>query len=53
MKLIFLDIDGVMNYRTHFVGSSQHQGQEFSPLAVRNHGEIIKDTGVKIVLSST
>jgi hypothetical protein len=53
MKLIFLDIDGVMNHRTHFVRSRQHQGQEFSPLAVRNLREIIKATGAKIVLSST
>lgn len=53
MKLIFLDIDGVMNHRTHFVRSRQHWGQEFSPLAVRNLREIIKTTGAKIVLSST
>ena len=53
MKLIFLDIDGVMNHRTHFERSRQHEGQEFSPLAVRNLREILKATGAKIILSST
>lgn len=53
MKLIFLDIDGVMNHRKHFVRSRLHEGQEFCPIAVRNLREIIKRTGAKIVVSST
>lgn len=53
MKLIFLDIDGVMNHRKHFVRSRLHEGQEFCPIAVRNLREIIKRTGAKVVVSST
>jgi hypothetical protein len=53
MKLIFLDIDGVMNHRKHFVRSRLHDGQEFCPIAVRNLREILKRTGAKIVVSST
>jgi hypothetical protein len=53
MKLIFLDIDGVMNHRNYIVRSRLHELQEFCPIAVRNLREIIKRTGAKIVLSST
>lgn len=52
MKLIFLDIDGVMNHRNHMTRSRLHRMQEFCPVAVRNLREIIKRTGAKIVLSS-
>lgn len=53
MKLIFLDIDGVMNHNNFFQRSRLHMGQEFCPVAVRNLREIIKRTDAKIVLSST
>lgn len=53
MKLIFLDIDGVMNHRNYFRRSRLHDLQEFCPVAVRNLREIIKRTGAKIVISST
>jgi hypothetical protein len=53
MKLIFLDIDGVMNHRNFFERSRLHELQEFCPVAVRNLREIIKRTGAYIVLSST
>ncbi|MFK7695673.1 HAD domain-containing protein [Paenibacillus sp. HJGM_3] len=53
MKLIFLDIDGVMNHRDYMVRSRLHHMQEFCPVAVRNLREIVKRTGAKIVLSST
>lgn len=53
MKLIFLDIDGVMNHRNYMVRSKLHQMQEFCPVAVRNLREIIKRTDAKIVISST
>lgn len=53
MKLIFLDIDGVMNHRNHMVRSRLHNMHEFCPVAVRNLREIIKRTGARIVISST
>jgi hypothetical protein len=53
VKLIFLDIDGVMNHRNHMVRSRLHRLQEFCPIAVRNLREILKRTDAKIVLSST
>jgi len=53
MKLIFLDIDGVMNHRDYMVRSRLHHLQEFCPIAVRNLREIIKRTGAMVVISST
>jgi len=53
MKLIFLDIDGVMNHRNFFQRSRLHELQEFCPYAVRNLREVIKITGARIVISST
>lgn len=53
MKIIFLDIDGVMNHRNFFERSRLHYLQEFCPVSVRNLREIIKRTDTKIVLSST
>jgi hypothetical protein len=53
MKLIFLDIDGVMNHRDYFVRSRLHQLQEFCPISVRNLREIIKRTDANIVISSS
>lgn len=53
MKIVFLDIDGVMNHRNYMVRSRMHNLQEFCPVAVRNLREIIKKTGAKIVVSST
>ncbi|WCK57067.1 HAD domain-containing protein (plasmid) [Aneurinibacillus sp. Ricciae_BoGa-3] len=53
MNLIFLDIDGVMNHREHYVRSKYHTLQEFCPVAVKNLKQIIKVCDAKIVLSST
>jgi hypothetical protein len=53
MKLIFLDIDGVLNHE-HFNDRSRlHRGHAICPVAVQNLREIIKRTGAKIILSST
>jgi hypothetical protein len=53
LKVIFLDIDGVMNTDTHLVRSDVHEGLEFCPIAVRILKEVIEETGAKIVISST
>lgn len=53
MKLIFLDIDGVMNHRNYMVRSRLHHMQEFCPVAVRNLREIVKRTHALIVISSS
>jgi hypothetical protein len=47
MKLIFLDIDGVMNYEHFYEHSCLHRGLAFCPIAVQNLREIIKRTGAK------
>jgi hypothetical protein len=53
MKLIFLDIDGVMNHEYFNDRSRLHRGHAFCPIAVQNLREIIKRTGANIILSST
>ena len=53
MKVIFLDIDGVMNCENHPVVSEVHVGLEFSPEAIQTLQEVIEETGAKIVISST
>lgn len=53
MKLIFLDIDGVLNHEYFYEHSRLHRGHGFCPVSVQNLREIIKRTGAKIILSST
>lgn len=53
MKVIFLDIDGVMNHRQHFKRSDKHILQEFCPRSVENLREIVRVCNAKIVVSST
>ncbi|WP_134701827.1 HAD domain-containing protein [Ammoniphilus sp. YIM 78166] len=53
MKVIFLDIDGVMITGTHLKPSHAYNGYEFAPVAVENLKEIIEQTGAAIVVSST
>lgn len=60
MKVIFLDIDGVLNtgrYRKVQVkrGISDYYNAQFNfdPICMRNLKEIVDKTGAKIVLSST
>ena len=53
LKVIFLDIDGVLNFDNcsdRLVDNSWH---ECSPAAVERLNKIIRATGAKIVLSST
>jgi len=51
MKIIFLDIDGVLN--VHYKGKRDEYGQAFHPNFVENLREVIDKTGAKIVISST
>lgn len=53
MNIIFLDIDGVMNHRNHFVRSTKHMLQEFCPRSERNLKRIISECNAKIVVSSS
>lgn len=55
MKLIFLDIDGVMNNQTEAKKSKLHESLEFAPSCVKNLKRIIAETDgdTKIVVSST
>ncbi len=53
MKVIFLDIDGVMITGTHLKPSHAYNGYEFAPAAVENLKQIIDQTGAAIVVSST
>jgi hypothetical protein len=60
MKLIFLDIDGVLNTMDHLTSliskgetPSDKYGHLFDPVAVANLEEIIRRTGAKVVISST
>lgn len=50
MKIIFLDIDGVLN--VNFNGRDKY-GRIFHPNFVDNLRDIINRTGAKIVISST
>lgn len=53
MKLIFLDIDGVMNNQTEAKKSKFHESLEFAPSCVRNLKRIIAKTNARIVVSSS
>jgi len=55
-KVIFLDIDGVLNpkyWRKENNHSQDQYGNVFNPDAVANLAEIIDKTGAKIVISSS
>jgi len=63
MKIIFLDIDGVLNcedwYRKRFKDTednrimSEYPYYEFDPAIVKRLNKIIEETGAKVVVSST
>ena len=57
-KVIFLDIDGVLNsFRWHNSESNETQadrfGRAFDPVAVANLSKIVEETGADIVISSS
>ncbi len=51
MKIIFLDIDGVLN--VCYNGAHDEYGQAFHPHFVENLKKIVDETGAKIVVSSS
>lgn len=63
MKVIFLDIDGVLNHETHYTWLMEtdeptplqrvHPYSEFNPESCKILNRIIDETNAKIVLSST
>lgn len=53
MKVIFLDIDGVMVTTRHLVQSKKYFGHEFDPVCVSNLKEALKSTGALIVVTSS
>lgn len=59
MKIIFLDIDGVLNheafYRKRFEEDSkiEYPYSEIDPICVANLNNLIKNTDAKVVISST
>lgn len=53
MKVIFLDIDGVMITGSHLKRSHAYEGYQFAPDAVTNLKQIMEETGAEIVVSST
>ena len=59
-KVIFLDIDGVLNTEQHRklcrkkgIAYSDENGDTFDPVAVANLSKIIDETGADIVISSS
>lgn len=60
MKIIFLDIDGVLyttNYYKYLINKNKKirdkNGYVFDPKAIKNFNDIINSTNAKIVISST
>jgi hypothetical protein len=53
MKLIFLDIDGVLVTSNSLIPSNQYFGHTFDKTCVQNLVEILNATGAKVVISSS
>jgi hypothetical protein len=57
MKIIFLDIDGVLNcedaYKNGFCRKNDEYGQDFYPPSSNLLNQLIEETGAKVVVSST
>lgn len=62
MKIIFLDIDGVLNHEAFYKerfekryekGVIEHPYSEIDPKSINNLNQLIKDTGAEVVISST
>lgn len=58
MKVIFLDVDGVLNSEAWFKkmaesGEKYRVGKDIDPDACKRFRKLVKDTGAKVVLSSS
>jgi hypothetical protein len=64
MKIVFLDVDGVLNYenfyalkmagrKTRIYVPEEYPQSEFCPLAIANLNKIVEKTNAKVVMSST
>lgn len=62
MKIIFLDIDGVLNHEAFYKerfdkryeeGAISYPHSEIDPKSVENLNKLIEETGAKVVISST
>lgn len=53
MKVIFLDLDGVMITGSYQKRSTEFEGYQFTPLCVEHLKQIMERTGACIVVSST
>ncbi len=57
MKIIFLDIDGVLNHEQFYKNRNRHEKEyplsEICPKSVANLNVLIAETGAKVVISST
>jgi len=53
MKVIFLDIDGVMNGQNFYERTKKFKYWMFDPNAVKFLNKLVKKTGAKIVISSS
>lgn len=56
MKILFLDIDGVLNHQLHYQIDTRSVGyplSQVSPVSVEHLNKIVAETGCKVVISST
>jgi hypothetical protein len=53
MKVLFLDVDGVLNSKAWMIRSPRASFMELDPAAIARVQRIVAQTGAKVVLSST
>lgn len=56
MKILFLDIDGVLNHQQYYTNGridATYPLSEICPVAITNLNKIVSETGCKLVISST
>lgn len=56
MNILFLDIDGVLNYNQYYIRGRRPEGypvSELCPVAIDRLNRIVTGTGCKVVISST